>query len=435
MYLLWTSFHPGFPRCGGDVEKHVKKESSVPSIFANLQTSFNSLIKAMKKIVFSLVLSIMATFVSAQIYVWKDGNVLLENPDSVTFVEPDLGLQVTDEISNGLMSFKYQTKDNNGMPIWMSATLQLTPAQLSSKRVGKMAMYNHYSIMSADEAPTAGKSDLQLAPYAMGMAVVSADCQGFGETDNMMQAYCFGEANARASIDALLAAREWLLSEGYTLGDTILNYGYSQGGQTTVAAVKLSQSDEYRGRVHFTKSIAAAGPHDLQLTYRNFIENETLGMPQALALTIIANNELLGLGFKYSDIFQKPLASHWKGWFLSKKFSSDEISDLIGTNEIASIMKPAYLDVNSEETQTLLNAVKIHDLTSGWTPDTDTDILIMHSQNDDVVPYANSEKLYQFFVNAGVRNVQFDNTYLKNDHETSGTDFFLYLVTKFLPKW
>ena len=31
----------------------------------------------MKKIVFSLVLSIMATFVSAQIYVWKDGNVLL----------------------------------------------------------------------------------------------------------------------------------------------------------------------------------------------------------------------------------------------------------------------------------------------------------------------------------------------------------------------
>ena len=32
-------------------------------------------------------------------------------------------------------------------------------------------------------------------------------------------------------------------------------------------------------------------------------------------------------------------------------------------------MKPAYLDVNSEETQTLLNAVKVHDLTSGWTPD------------------------------------------------------------------
>ena len=36
MYLPWTSFHPGFPRCGGDVEKHVKKESSVPSIFTKL---------------------------------------------------------------------------------------------------------------------------------------------------------------------------------------------------------------------------------------------------------------------------------------------------------------------------------------------------------------------------------------------------------------
>ena len=120
-------------------------------------------------------------------------------------------------------------------------------------------------------------------------------------------AYCFGEANARASIDALLAAREWLKKEGYTLTDSIINFGYSQGGQTTVAAIKLSQN-EYRGKVHFMKNYAGAGPYDLRLTFHKFLEWEKIGQPAVLPLTVITVNELIHMGLDYKQVFQSPLA-------------------------------------------------------------------------------------------------------------------------------
>lgn len=388
----------------------------------------------MKKITLSLVVSLLATWVTAQTYVWKDGNPLVTDPDSITFVQPDTGLQVTSTTSVQI-NFKYKTKDYAGKPVWMSASLLLTPNQKASKHVGMMAMYNHYTIMRSDECPTAGKIDVQLAPFSVGMAVVSADYEGFGQTDERVQAYCFGEANARASIDALLAAREWLVDQGYTLGDTILNFGYSQGGQTTIAAIKLAQSDEYRDRVHFTKSIAGASPVDLDLTFRSFLQSETLSLVAALPQTIISINELLGLGLDYKNVFQPVISNHWRSWFVSKKFNTDEINELVGVNDLASIMKPAYLDPASEEVKSLINVTKTFDLTSGWTPDADTDLLIIHSQNDDVVPYANSDKLYQFFTDAGAQNVALDNTTLTKGHLDSGTDFVVYLGGSYLPQW
>ncbi len=106
----------------------------------------------------------------------------------------------------------------------MSAVLSLPAAPKASKQIGKMAMCSHYSIMRSDEAPSEGDVfDLQTIGLSKGMAVVSADYEGFGATGDRIQAYCFAEANARASIDALLAAREWLIGQGYTLGDSILN--------------------------------------------------------------------------------------------------------------------------------------------------------------------------------------------------------------------
>jgi hypothetical protein len=150
-----------------------------------------------------------------------------------------------------------------------------------------MAMCNHYTITRSDECPTSPTREFELPDILVpiGFTVVSSDYEGFGETGDRVQAYCFGEANARASIDALLAAREWLQSSGYTLSDSIINYGYSQGGQTTVAAIKLSQS-EYRGKVHFMIGIndevigegyagetivaqVPVGKHDVTILVRN----------------------------------------------------------------------------------------------------------------------------------------------------------------------
>lgn len=392
----------------------------------------------MMKKIFTIVLLCAAMSASAQTYVWKNGHALIEDPDSITFVKPDRSLQVYDSVNNGShfdYMFTYSTTDHAGKPCVMSAMLSLPSAKKASKQIGKMALYNHYTILRSDEAPSVGELfDLQAIGTSKGMAVVSADYEGFGATGDRIQAYCYAEANARASIDALLAAREWLTKQGYTMGDSILNYGYSQGGQTAMAALKLSQT-EYRGRVRFTKTIAGAGPYDLRITFRKFLEWKKIGMPAVLPMSMMTLNELYQLGIKDKDAFLEPLASNVKSWIVSKKFSLSEFTGLLGTDSIAKFMQPIYCDSTTAEMQRVLSYVDQMQFTGDWTPDADTDVKLYHSLNDDIVAAENSQMLYQWLKNKGVQNAVLDTKSLTGTHLGSASYFLLNVITNDLSNW
>ena len=384
----------------------------------------------------SLLLFVLCSFsaavfnlAEAQTYVWKNGHPLVTDPDSITFVKPDLSARV-DTIKDATFptyDLRYLTKDYAGRPIWQSARLMLTTTQEETHHIGKMALYNHYTIARLDECPTAGKFDLQAGAMGSGFAVVAADYEGFGETADRWQAYCYGEANARASIDALLAAREWLVAQGYTISDTLITYGYSQGGQTTIAALKLSQT-EYKGRVHFMKTIAGAGPYDLTLTYKKFLQWERLAQPVVLPMNIITTNELEQLGLNYKKVFKEPLATNVKSWILSKRFDTDEMSPLIGSDSLKNFMQPAYMDSTSAEVKFVLQHVQKQDITQSWTPDPDTEVLLVHSLNDDIVPAENTVAMHHFFIDNGVTNARIDTTSLTGTHTESGTSFLVTLL-------
>jgi len=375
------------------------------------------------------------SMVYGQTYVWKNGQPLVTDPDSITFVQPDMSAQViSSEKTEGdytEIHFRYPTQDYLGRPVWMSAQLLLESAQVASKHIGKMAMYSHYTIARLDECPSAGQSDMQKLVLSRHFAIVSADYEGFGETGDRWQAYCFGEANARASIDALLAAREWLVKEGYTLSDTIINYGYSQGAQTAVAAIKLSQS-EYRGKVRFMKNFAGGGPYDLRLTFCKFLEYGEIDQPAVLPMTIITINELRNYGLNYADVFKAPLANNVKSWFISKKFSTKEIRELFGSDRISDFIQPAYTDSTSVEISAVLKEVDQYNLTTGWVPDADTDIKLFHSLNDGLVAPENSKQMYDFFVSNGVTNAVLDTTTLTLKHLDSGVSFALQMVMELM---
>ena len=392
----------------------------------------------MRRILIILSLFTFQFSLSAQTYVWKDGHALIEDPDSITFVKPDIGLQVYDSVDDGSYfryMFTYPTTDHAGKPCVMSAVLYLPPAKKASKQLGKMALYSHYTILRSNEAPSAGELfDLQSIGLGKGMAVVAADYEGFGATGDRIQAYCYAEANARASIDALLAAREWLTKQGYTFGDSILNYGYSQGGQTAMAALKLSQT-EYRGRVHFTKTIAGAGPYDLRLTFRQFLEWKRIGMPAVLPMSMMTLNEVYQLGISDKEAFLEPLASNVKGWVVSKKFNLNEFTDLLGTDSVAKFMTPAYCDSTTTEMQRVLSYVDKMRFTDDWTPDADTEVKLYHSLKDDIVSPENSVMMYQWLESKGVQKVALDTTSLNDSHLDSGTGFLWNVMGTDLIGW
>ena len=387
----------------------------------------------MKKILFAVVLCTLSLCTFSQTYVWKNGHPLVTDPDSITFVKPDLGLKVYNTVDvSGATAYQYLylTKDYTGAPVWMSAELMLSEEQISSKHISWMALYNHYTISRSDECPTAGNRDLQNIAPPLQIAVVSADYEGFGETGDRVQAYCFGEANACASIDALLAAREWLVQEGYTLSDSIINYGYSQGGQTTVAALKLSQG-EYNGKVHFMRSFAGAGPYDLRLTYRKFEDWQRIGQAAVLPLTVITVNELEHMNLDYKKVFKEPLASNVKSWVISKKFSTDELTGLFGSDSLKYYMQPAYMDSTCAEMSVVLKEVDKQRLTTGWVPDADTDIRLYHSVKDDIVGVENSLDMYKFFEQNGVSKAVLDTTTLTDVHLVSGQQFAIKMIMEF----
>lgn len=56
----------------------------------------------------------------AQTYVWKNGHPLVTDPDSITFVQPETGAQITSSDSTDTYNeihFLYPTQDYIGLPI------------------------------------------------------------------------------------------------------------------------------------------------------------------------------------------------------------------------------------------------------------------------------------------------------------------------------
>lgn len=201
-----------------------------------------------------------------------------------------------------------------------------------------------------------------------------------------------------------------------------------------MAALKLSQT-EYRGRVHFAKTIAGAGPYDLRLTFRKFLEWQQIGMPSVLPMTLVAFNELYQLGINYKDVFLEPLTSNVKSWIMSKKFSMQEFLDLLGTDSIANYIQPAYCDSTTAEMAYILGYVDKMRITDDWTPDADTEVKLYHSLNDDIVAPENSETMYQWLESKGVQKAVLDTTSLTDTHLNSGTYFLLNVITYDLNDW
>lgn len=187
--------------------------------------------------------------------------------------------------------------------------------------------------------------------------------------------------------------------------------------------------------MHFQKTIAGAGPYDLRLTFRKFLEWQKIGQPAVLPMTVLAFNELFDLKIKYKDVFYEPLASNVKSWLVSKKFSSDEFRNLIGTDSIAKFMKPAYCDSTTAEMASVLSYVDRMRFTGDWTPDPDTNVKLYHSMNDDIVAPENSIRMYQWLVSKGVQNAALDTSSLTGSHMNSGMYFLFYVTTADLVGW
>lgn len=363
-----------------------------------------------------------------------------DNTDDGTVGKARIVKKVTYPLYAGLINynFVYPSTDPFGNPVMLSGTITMGE-EMSPDVMGRgLVLYNHYTVNKATECPTEGYLDL---PYLLlkwilpqsRLIVVSADYYGFGSTTDKNQAYCLGSANARASVDALIAARQLLKEEGYQWDENeLLNMGYSQGGQTSMAVVKLL-TEEYPD-IHITRTLAGGGPYDMVATYQNFVSTRKAEMPSTIIGVLLAFNEFDRLDNPWSAMFVEPTLSHIDEWVLSKQLGSLEIDSAVGTTYLDDIITSPLFDLDSEISRGLTAALDKEDLCKGWTPRKDEDILLVHDQNDGIVPVVNANHLYQFLISQGVEKVELKTSdfkmtlnFLKIMASVGGLDISSYL--------
>lgn len=300
-------------------------------------------------------------------------------------------------------NFAYPSVDPSGRPIMLSGTITMDDEVSRETPANGMVLYNHFTIYRADQCPTRGELSMQALAKGLGLITVSADYYGFGVTEHHHQAYCMSLYNARTCIDALLAARQLLAQMGFSWDDVLFNVGYSQGGQTSMAVVRLA-AEQYPD-LDITYTLAGAGSYDLPATYRKFLDATISGMPSTVVSVMLAYNEFGRMGLQMDDMFIEPVLSNIDDWFYSKKYTREEIDELVGSLSIADYVTPAMLDVNSPEGSALMTALDGDNLCHGWTPRGDEHIMLFHSSKDITVPVVNTQNMYDFLVSKGVQNV------------------------------
>ena len=335
------------------------------------------------------------------------------------------------------LNFVYPSTSPTGEPVMLSGTITMSRSMTPTEHARGIILYNHYTVCRADECPSRGKLDMQNTVYLTAAGrdfiTVSADYYGFGATEDRMQAYCIASANARASVDALLAARQLLAAEGYTWDDVLLNVGYSQGGQTAIGVLKVAT--EKHPDLHFTQTLAGGGPYDLEETYRQYLAEGTVALPSAVVSILLAYNEYCGLGIPMSSMFRGPTLQHLEQWWLSKHYSSSQIDRLMGTGDITQFVAPELLDLSTETSRRMMEALSSESLCRNWTPRRDEHILLLHHNSDDISPAMNTQHLYDYLKAQGVDDVELrmaDFLSLGLSEHVSGGAAFLTLVAQWI---
>ena len=369
----------------------------------------------------------VALFSSCQ----KDENTSTSQPPA-----PPEGMSFTDTVHYAdkgatAYNFVYTSTDPYGQPVQLSAAIVLADSVVQNRHSRGFMLYNHISVFRSDECPSRGNIDIEKKMVGSGLITVSADYYGFGATERFDQTYCFADANAQASIDALLAAKKLLAWHGYTWDDNLFVCGYSQGGQTAMGVVKLV-AENYPD-LHITCAIVGGGIYDLPATYNYMVTTDSSDQPGTVVQVILAYNHYYNLGIQRSEMFQEPLLSHIDDWILSKQYRRVQVDSLMGVSRLSQFLTPALMDLNSQHSLSLLAAFDHSNLCKGWTPRGDENIILLHNTCDNTVPPVNTENLNQFLAQHGIQAELYLENYgstPESDGHTVGGVWFALLAVK-----
>ncbi len=312
--------------------------------------------------------------------------------------------------------FNYPSTDQNGNVITLSAVIYMhKDLQESKDKADFLLLYNRGTLLKSMTCPSEfgnqndANSLIGLKPKAI---AICSDYMGFGTSRDKDQAYCCGVLNARASLDALRNAKKLLTDKGYKWEDKLYNIGYSQGGQTAIAAQKLvDMTAPYRDEIVITKTFAGGGTYDMRVTAEESIKMTAPYAPEYTILCIYTYNALFDTGIKNDEKIFKDLTALKASKIFSNPGSAETFTSLPLSNWLQDIILPKETSSVSKDGEWNKKLVNIYALDQAcyWTPKATTHISLFHASNDEIVPCGNSDALYDYLKEAGYNIAKIEN--------------------------
>ena len=325
----------------------------------------------------------------------------------------------------GRKTFNYQSVDENGNPITLSAFLGwgeywlfFNYYPLDQDNIRLVCPYTH---TKESECATADGGGYEFTLQTFDELFIMPDGEGFGVNKNHDQLYLNHNVQARQLYDALAAGYEIYTKnvKGDFEDDWHLHViGASQGAADAIAVHKLLDTHSIFGVTfgdlwHFNYSYVCCGPYCPEVTMERYYSLREIYYPLVLPLTIKSMRASYPwLAEKYPEerfYTSKYTAnmSEWNRIITNKELTADDLNSKLfkalqegsdkGKNylRIENILSAEVLDETSEIYKDFISCLKEQDLTSGWTPKTKS--YVYYSKKDEVVPYENTRKLLDLF--------------------------------------
>lgn len=358
-------------------------------------------------------------FVSATDSLWLDRSSWAERMD-VDNQSPLLVLLPKREIRVDVI--RYRTEAPGEEPVEATGIITY-PADHQFKGV---VVGLHYTIGAEKETPSARMALIESALALYGYVVISPDYLGFGPTADKPQSYLHAQTSGQNTADMVFAVREYMQQEGRPIDDRLSVVGYSQGGYSALAFMKMAE-EQYADKIRLEKVFAGGGPYEPISMFDLFVEEDEMENPATILLTVLGLDYGDQLGLDYSKVFIEPVLSNYKEWCISKKYTLGQINRELGTNKLSEIFHPdAFTTKLNSEWEKIYGSLIANSLTN-WIPE--TPLVLVHGTKDSTVPFINSQIAFDAF-NVSGSPVELHT--FPSDHTGTAISFYLIVLRYFM---
>ena len=288
----------------------------------------------------------------------------------------------------------------------------------------------HWTMTGASEFPSQGAAPV-LALAHMDAVYVCPDQMAAGEA----QPYLCETITANRTIAMAKAAMGFLnarhmaplkICEGYSIG-------YSQGGASALAVHRaIEQDEDFEQAIGFRGTYSGAGPYSMEITLQEWSNAGALEFPAAIGLIALAWDayypELTGTytavdRFLSANFRNSGALTQIENRSANIGLINNTIKSYVGANN-ATIANLLASDWKTNSSYKFLQIAQSNNLLDGsWTPT--HPIVFFHSEDDEVVPYANSVRAMEVFP-ASLTTLHTQT----GDHSSVGVEFYTWLGLK-----